>query len=188
MHCLTIPSLEIVSNPIRLATPTANTNLTKPQNCQKGWRSGDDRKQLEKWLEIVYVLEKKMVMWKQAWVTARKLPGKALNILLANSMSSSLLKKRASSFQNCCAWPAENFPQRPTGHIDVCLAIGFPWSACMCAGTKHLPRFLFLVRKELGYWAEFSIDEKIWLTSICYNDVSVLCSRAPTCQPDGTWK
>ena len=58
MHCLTIPSLEIVSNPIRLATPTANTNLTKPQNCQKGWRSGDDRKQLEKWLEIVYVLEK----------------------------------------------------------------------------------------------------------------------------------
>jgi hypothetical protein len=34
----------------------------------------------------------------------------------------------------------------------------------------------------LNATVEFSIDEKIWLTSICYNDVSVLCSRAPTCQ------
>jgi hypothetical protein len=42
---------------------------------------------------------KKLVMWKQAWVTARKLPGKALHILLANSMSSSLLKNGPARFK-----------------------------------------------------------------------------------------
>ena len=125
MHCLTIPSLEIVSNPIRLATPTANTNLTKPQNCQKDWRSGDDRKQLEKWLEIVYVLEKNGNV-ETGLGHRTQAAGQSITYITCKFYVVLFVKKRASSFQNCCAWPAENFPQRPTGHIDVCLAIGFP--------------------------------------------------------------